>query len=72
MKIILEDFNFEHDIADNGKIAVEKLQTESTILFLMDLQMPVMNGFEPQNISSNTMNSKFNHCFNSRCNKLLM
>jgi len=46
MKIILDDFGFEHDIADNGKIAIEKLQSDSFDIVLMDLQMPEMNGFE--------------------------
>jgi signal transduction histidine kinase/CheY-like chemotaxis protein len=58
MKIILEDFNFEYDIADNGKIAVEKLQTGSYDIILMDLQMPEMNGFEATEYIRNTMNLK--------------
>jgi signal transduction histidine kinase len=58
MKIILEDFNFEYDIADNGKIAIEKLQTESYDIILMDLQMPEMNGFEATEYIRNTMNLK--------------
>jgi PAS domain S-box-containing protein len=46
MKTILDDFNFVWDIADNGKIAIEKLLNNSYDIILMDLQMPVMNGFE--------------------------
>ena len=46
MKTILEDFGFEPQIAGNGKIAVEKLETGSYDVILMDLQMPEMNGFE--------------------------
>ena len=46
MKTILEDFGFEPHIAGNGKIAVEKLETGSYDVILMDLQMPEMNGFE--------------------------
>ena len=46
MKLILDDFKFKHDIADNGKIAIEKLQTNTYDIILMDLQMPEMNGFE--------------------------
>ena len=46
MKIILDDFGFEHEIADNGKVAVEKLQSAAFDVVLMDLQMPEMNGFE--------------------------
>ena len=46
IKIILEDLGFELDITDNGKTAIEKLQTNSYDIILMDLQMPEMNGFE--------------------------
>jgi len=46
MKTLLDDFNFECDIAANGLIAIEKIQTKSYDLVLMDLQMPEMNGFE--------------------------
>ncbi|MFA9192701.1 ATP-binding protein [Flavobacterium sp. FZUC8N2.13] len=46
MKTLLDDFGFERDIAENGKIAVEKLESETYDLVLMDLQMPIMNGFD--------------------------
>jgi PAS domain S-box-containing protein len=46
MKTILDDFGFEIDIAENGKIAIEKIQQIYYDIVLMDLQMPVMNGFE--------------------------
>lgn len=46
MKTILADFGFDCEIADNGKIAIEKLEKKSYDIILMDLQMPVMNGLE--------------------------
>ncbi len=46
MKTLLDDFGFERDIASNGKIAIEKLETQVYDIILMDLQMPEMNGFE--------------------------
>ena len=46
MKTLLDDFGLEHDIAENGKIAIEKLKHKSYDVILMDLQMPVMNGFD--------------------------
>lgn len=58
MKIILDDFGFERDIAENGKVAIEKLQTKSYDVILMDLQMPEMNGFEATDYIRNKMNSK--------------
>jgi CheY-like chemotaxis protein len=54
----LDDFGFERDIAENGRIAVEKLQKESYDIVLMDLQMPEMNGFEATEYIRNTMNSE--------------
>lgn len=58
MKTLLDDFGFERDIADNGLIAIEKLQSKSYDIILMDLQMPEMNGFEATEYIRNTMNSK--------------
>ncbi len=46
MKTVLESFGFSMDIAENGKVAVEKMEHNSYDLVLMDLQMPEMNGFE--------------------------
>jgi PAS domain S-box-containing protein len=57
MKTLLDDFGFERDVADNGKIAIEMLQKNSYDIILMDLQMPEMNGFEATEYIRNTMNS---------------
>ena len=56
MKTILDDFGFERDIAGNGKIAIEKLESKSYDVVLMDLQMPEMNGFEATDYIRNTLN----------------
>ena len=58
MKTILDDFGFDRDIAANGKIAIEKLQSKSYDIILMDLQMPEMNGFEATDYIRDKMNSK--------------
>jgi PAS domain S-box-containing protein len=58
MKTILDDFGFERDIADNGKIAIEKLKMKSYDIILMDLQMPEINGFEATEYIRKTL--KFN------------
>ncbi|MDZ4681638.1 MAG: ATP-binding protein, partial [Saprospiraceae bacterium] len=58
MRTILDDFKFKYDIADNGKIAIDKLQTETYDIILMDLQMPEMNGFEATEYIRKTMNLK--------------
>lgn len=58
MKTLLDDYGFEHDIAANGQIAIEKLQNKNYDLILMDLQMPVMNGFEATKYIREKMGSK--------------
>lgn len=56
MRTLLEDFGFALDIAENGKIAIEKLRTKTYDVILMDLQMPEMNGFDATDYIRNTMN----------------
>ena len=58
MKTLLDDFGFERDIAENGKIAIEKLKDKEYDVILMDLQMPEMNGFETTEYIRNTLKSK--------------
>jgi len=58
MKTLLDDFGFERDMAANGKIAIEKLQSNVYDIILMDLQMPEMNGFEATEYIRKKMNSK--------------
>ncbi|SHN71048.1 PAS domain S-box-containing protein [Flavobacterium fryxellicola] len=57
MKTLLDDFGFISDIAENGKVAIEKLQKQEYDVVLMDLQMPEMNGFEATQYIRNTLNS---------------
>lgn len=58
MKTILEEFGFECDIAENGKIAVEKMKVNVYDAILMDLQMPKMNGFEATEYIRNRLQMK--------------
>ena len=57
MRTILDDFEFECEIADNGNIAVEKLKDNTYDIILMDLQMPEMNGFEATEYIRKTLKS---------------
>ncbi|MBI9068453.1 MAG: PAS domain S-box protein [Salinivirgaceae bacterium] len=57
MRTLLDDFGFECDIAANGKIAIDKMQSNTYNVILMDLQMPEMNGFEATDYIRNTLNS---------------
>ena len=45
-KRFLEKWGFEVDIAIDGQIAVEKVQQENYQLILMDLHMPVLDGYD--------------------------
>ena len=58
IKIILSDFRFEYEIVGDGKVAIEKLQTNSYDIILMDLHMPVMNGFETTEYIRKTLKSQ--------------
>ncbi|MFV5694992.1 ATP-binding protein [Flavobacterium sp. LB3P122] len=57
IKIILLDFGYDVTIADNGKLGVESFEKNNYDIILMDLQMPVMNGFEATAHIRNTMKS---------------
>jgi CheY-like chemotaxis protein len=58
MKTLLDDFGFQHECAENGKIAIQRLTDNQFDVVLMDLQMPIMNGFEATEYIRNTLNSK--------------
>ena len=46
IKTYLKGINLKCDIAPNGKIALEKLESGNYDLLLLDMQMPVLNGEE--------------------------
>ncbi len=58
MKTLLDDLGFERDIAENGRIAIEKLKNSYYDIILMDLQMPEMNGFETTEYIRKKMDSQ--------------
>lgn len=43
---ILSNFGFRTEVAENGKIAVERVKENNYDLILMDMQMPEMTGYE--------------------------
>src|SRR5690606_17958152 len=57
MRTLLDDVGFECDIAGNGKIAIENMQSNKHNVNLMDLQMPEMNGFEATDYIRNDLKS---------------
>ena len=46
IKAYLKETSFELEFAGNGKIAIEKVKSFHPHLVFMDLQMPVMDGFD--------------------------
>jgi len=42
----LKKFNHHVDLAENGRVAVEKFKNNHYDLILMDIQMPIMDGYE--------------------------
>jgi CheY-like chemotaxis protein len=46
LKKILSDWNIQIEVASNGREAVDKVKTEVYDVVLMDLQMPIMGGYE--------------------------
>jgi CheY-like chemotaxis protein len=46
MKITLKRYNYEVEVANNGAEGVELFKNRRFDLILMDLMMPVMDGFE--------------------------
>jgi PAS domain S-box-containing protein len=57
MKTILDDFGFKSEFAENGQIAIDKMEKGNFDIILMDLQMPIMNGFEATEYIRNVLNS---------------
>lgn len=54
---VIQNFGFELDIADNGEEGIEFLSKNKYDLVLMDLQMPVKDGYQTTAYIRNEMNS---------------
>ena len=50
MEASLKDFDLELTMAENGKEAIDKLKNLNVDLILMDLRMPIMDGYEAAGI----------------------
>lgn len=50
LKIFLKQFNYNIIRAFNGKEAIEKFENNNIILVLMDMKLPILNGYEATKI----------------------
>ncbi|HPD65099.1 MAG TPA: response regulator [Bacteroidia bacterium] len=55
---VLKNWGLNIDVAENGKIATEMVRKKSYDIILMDLQMPVMNGYEATKVIREEFNLK--------------
>lgn len=55
--LLLSDWGYDHDIVEDGQQAVNKLQTADYQLVLMDIQLPVMDGYTATTIIRNDLKS---------------
>ena len=54
LQTVLEEEGYCVDVADNGRLALQKIASEPPDLVLLDIMMPEMNGFEvTRNIRQN-------------------
>ena len=56
----LKKWDIKLDIANNGQIAVDKVSENDYDMVLMDLQMPLMDGYEATNIIRQMGDGKYN------------
>jgi PAS domain S-box-containing protein len=55
---LFSDYGIEADVAENGKIVIEKLEKNYYDLILMDMEMPEMNGYEATTVIREEMKNK--------------
>jgi len=61
VKLILSLFsenNFKLQVAENGSVCIEKLKENNFDIILMDMEMPVMNGYEATAFIRNELKNK--------------
>ncbi|MEN9522870.1 MAG: hypothetical protein RL065_1247 [Bacteroidota bacterium] len=59
LKQFFKQWKVEAEYAENGKIAIEMLEKSKFDLILMDLQMPIMDGFEAVQIIRSRADNKY-------------
>ena len=56
VKSVMHNFGFDLDIAENGEVGIDYLSKNKYDLILMDLQMPVKDGYQTTEYIRNEMN----------------
>ncbi len=54
---LFSEYNLKVQVAENGSIAIEKMKENTFDIILMDMEMPVMNGYEATAIIRNELKS---------------
>ena len=57
---VVKDAGFILDVVENGRTAIDKLQEKDYDLVLMDVEMPVMNGYEATSYIRENLGQKRN------------
>jgi signal transduction histidine kinase/ActR/RegA family two-component response regulator len=58
MKKVLENMNCDVKLVENGLLGVEELERDQYHFILMDIQMPIMDGYQATMVIRQTKNSK--------------
>ena len=55
---LFKEFKLKSDVAENGRICIQKMEQTAYDIILMDMEMPVLNGYEATEIIRNKMKNK--------------